>query len=108
MKRLPEFETRHPLAYYMEHAQQGTKTSVELIMRQLNRNMTLAESKFIDFALGQIESEEGLAVMKNYFFHGTQLQRNYCALFFSRRGDHKLVKEVYDLGLIDDKQAFSR
>jgi hypothetical protein len=92
----------------MEHAQRGTKPSVELIMHQLNRNMTLAESKFIDFALGQIESEEGLAVMKHYFFHGTQLQRNYCALFFSRRGDHKLVKEVFDLGLIDDKQAFSR
>jgi len=108
MKRLPEFETRHTLTYYMEHAQKGTKASVEIIMRQLNRNMTLAESKFIDFALGQIESEEGLAVMKNYFFHGTQLQRNYCALFFSRRGDDILVKEVYDLGLIDDKQAFSR
>lgn len=45
MKRLPEFETRHPLTYYMEHAE---------------------------------------------------------------RGDHKLVKEVFDLGLIDDLQAFSR
>lgn len=108
MKRLAEFETRHSLTYYIEHAQRGTKSSVEIIMRQLNRNMTLAESKFIDFALGQIESEEGLAVMKHYFYHGTQLQRNYCALFFSRRGDDLLVKEVYDLGLIDDKQAFSR
>lgn len=108
MKKLSEFETRHTLTYYMEHAQKGTKASVDLVMRNLNWNMTLAESKFIDFALGQIETEEGLAVMKNYFFHGTQLQRNYCALFFSRRGDHKLVKEVYDLGLIDDKQAFSR
>jgi len=108
MKHLPEFETKHTLTYYMEHAQRGTRASVDHIMRQLNRNMTLAESKFIDFALGQVETEEGLAVMRNYFFHGTQLQRNYCALFFSRRGDDLLVKEVYDLGLIDDKQAFSR
>lgn len=108
MKHLPEFETRNTLTYYMELAQNGTKESVDLIMANLNRNMTLAESKFIDFALGQLETEGGLAAMTNYFFHGTQLQRNYCALFFSRRGDHKLVKEVYDLGLIDDKQAFSR
>lgn len=108
MKHLPEFETRHPLAYYMDLAQQGTKASVDLIMGNLNRNMTLAESKFIDFALGQIETEEALEVMKNYLFHGTQLQRNYCTLFFSRRGDHLLVKEAFDLGLIDDKQAFSR
>jgi len=108
MKRLPEFETRHTLTYYMEHAQRGTKESVDLIMHNLNRNMTIAESKFIDFALGQVETEEGLEVMRNYLFHGTQLQRNYCTLFFSRRGDHMLVKEAFDLGLIDDKQAFSR
>ena len=108
MNRLPEFETRHSLTYYMEHARLGTTASVNLIMGNLNRNMTLAESKFIDFALGQVESEEGLAAMNHYLFHGTQLQRNYCTLFFSRRGDHLLVKEAFDLGLIDDKQAFSR
>ncbi len=108
MNRLPEFCTRHPLSFYMDCAREGTGDSVARMMKELNSYMTIAESKFIDFALGQIETAEGIHAMKGYLFHGTQIQRNYCTLYFSRRGDHALVKEAYDKGLIDDKQAFSR
>ena len=108
MKKLKEYEFRHPLTYYMALAQEGSKASVKQLMDSLNSRMTLAESKFIDFALGQVESPEGVELIRHYFFHGTQLQRNYCALYFSRRGDHKLVRAAFDQGLIDDLQAFSR
>jgi hypothetical protein len=96
------------LQYYIALAEEGSKASIDEIMRRLNRQMTIAESKFIDFALSHIDSEEGTEVMKHYLFHGTQLQRNYCTLYFSRLGEYPLVREAYDKGLIDAKQAFSR
>jgi hypothetical protein len=107
-KRLGEFETRYSLEHYQTLAREGSKTSVKRMMESLNSRMTLAESKFIDFALGQVENPEGVKTMEHYFFHGTKIQRNYCALYFSRRGDHKLVRAAFDQGLIDDLQAFSR
>ena len=70
--------------------------------------MTLAESKFIDFALGHVESDEGMKIMEYYLFHGTQIQRNYCTLYFGRRGEYLIIRKAYDTGLIDAKQAFSR
>jgi hypothetical protein len=36
-------------------------------MKHLNERMTIAESKFIDFALGHFESEEGLIDAKQAF-----------------------------------------
>jgi hypothetical protein len=39
------------LQYYITLAREGTKTSIDKIMENLNEKMTLAESKFIDFAL---------------------------------------------------------
>jgi hypothetical protein len=70
--------------------------------------MTLAESKFIDFALGQIDTDEGVKTLEYYLFHGTQIQRNYCALYFGRRDEYLLLRKAYEEGLIDAKQAFSR
>lgn len=96
------------LQHYIELAKEGTKASISELMKHLNKDMTLAESKFIDFALGQIESAEGFEVMKDYLFHGTQIQRNYSALYFGRRGEYLIVREAYDRGCIDAKQAFSR
>jgi len=97
-----------PLQYYIGLAKEGTKASIAEIMRHLNRNMTIAESKFIDFALGHVDSEEGVAVMEHYLFYGTQIQRNYSTLYFGRRGEYLLIRKAYDLGLIDARQAFSR
>lgn len=96
------------LQYCIILAKEGTKTSIEKIMVNLNENMSIAESKFIDFALGHISSDEGIKVMEYYLFHGTQIQRNYCTLFFGRRGEYLIIREAYDKGLIDAKQAFSR
>jgi hypothetical protein len=96
------------LQYYIRLAENGSKASIDEIMRHLNRRMTIAESKYIDFALSHIESEEGMELLKHYLFHGTQIQRNYCTLYFARLGEYALVREAYDRGLVDAKQAFSR
>jgi hypothetical protein len=77
-------------------------------MERFNPQMSLAESKCLDFALGNVQSAEGVAEVERFLFSGTQIQRNYCALFFGRRGDYDIVRRAYDLGLIDAKQAFSR
>jgi hypothetical protein len=96
------------LQRYTALAKEGTEASIGEIMTHLNWNMTLVESKFIDFALGQVDSEEGIRVMERYLFHGSQIQRNYCALYFGRRGEYLIIRKAYDEGLIDAKQAFSR
>ena len=96
------------LQHYIGLAKEGTKALIDEIMRHLNKSMSLPESKFIDFALGHIENAEGFKVMEHYLFHGTQIQRNYCALYFGRRGEYQLIRKAYDEGLIDAKQAFSR
>lgn len=98
----------HALPYFINLAKEGSKASISTIMGHLNKSMTLAESKFIDFALGHIDREDGVKIMAHYLLHGTQIQRNYCTLYFGRRGDYLIIRKAYDQGLIDAKQAFSR
>lgn len=93
---------------YESLAKEGSKDSIKKLMDRLNKNMSLAESKFIDYALGNVSTEEGIKVMEHYLFYGTQIQRNYCALYFARKGEYSIVRRAYDKGLIDAKQAFSR
>ena len=102
MKEIPS------IAYYCDLAKSGTRQNIDLIMKDLNRQMTLAQSKFIDFALGHVESEEGVKRMEYYLFHGTQIQRNYAALYFGRLGEYPLLRQAYEKGLFDGYQAFSR
>lgn len=96
------------LDHYISLAKSGTAQSVDSMMDDLNLNITLAASKIIDYSLGFISSDEGLDRMAFYLFNGTQMQRNYCAIFFNRRGDWQLVRQAYEKGLIDYKQYFSR
>jgi len=96
------------LQHYTELAVKGTKASIDEIMNGLNENMTMMESRFIDFALGHVETTEGIDVMEHYLFNGSQIQRNYCTLYFNRREDYPIVVKAYKAGLIDDLQAFSR
>ena len=104
-------KTTSILEYYMVLAANGTKNDIDLIMQDLNGDMTLVDSKFIDYALSLVKSPEGVARMVEYLFKGTQIQRNYCTLFLNRRcekGDWDLVKKAYAMCLIDERQAFSR
>jgi hypothetical protein len=95
----------------MRLALNGTSNDVDLIMKDLNNDMTFADSRFIDYALSLVKSAEGVETISRYLFEGTQIQRNYCTLFFNRRcekGDWDMVKKAYTMGLIDEKQAFSK
>ena len=99
------------LAYYISLAQKGSARDVDLIMLGLNDNVTFAESRFIDYALGLVKSDEGAERIGWYLFNGTQIQRNYSTLFFNRRcqkGDWEKVKKAYSMGLIVAIQAFSK
>jgi hypothetical protein len=96
------------LESYIRLAKAGTSISVDAILSDINMDMSIGLSKIIDYSLSFIQSEEGLDRLAYYLFHGTQIQRNYCTLFFNRRGDWPLVKRAYEQGLIDAIQAFSR
>ena len=96
------------LESYIRLAKAGTSISVDAILSDINMDMSIGLSKIIDYSLSFIKSEEGLDRLAYYLFHGTQIQRNYCTLFFNRRGDWPLVKRAYEQGLIDAIQAFSR
>ena len=99
------------LAYYIDLATNGAASDVDLIMKELNSDVTLAESKFIDYALSLVNSPEGVERISEYLFNGSQIQRNYSTLFYCRRcerGDWDLVKKAFKMGLIDARQAFSK
>lgn len=96
------------LECYTGIASQGTKAAVDELMGHLNMDMSIAESKILDYALSLVCTDEGFITMEHYLHHGTQIQRNYCALYFIRRGEHLIVRSAYDLGRIDKLQAFTR
>lgn len=96
------------LQNYIDLAKEGTSESIGRIMADLTMETPIVETKFIDFALSFVSSEEGLAVMEEYLFKGSQIQRNYATLFFARLGEYLLIRKAYDMGLIDLRQAFSR
>jgi hypothetical protein len=86
----------------------GTTEDVDYIIGHLTPEVTLSTTRFVDYALGLVESEQGIARIEHYLFHGTQIQRNYCSLFFNRRGDWPIIKQAYERRLIDEIQAYAR
>jgi hypothetical protein len=92
----------------IERADRGTGQDVDDILAPLTPDVTLAITKFVDYALGRVESEVGVARIEYHLFHGTQIQRNYCSLFFNRRGDWLVVKKAFEEGRIDEIQAYAR
>lgn len=92
----------------IDRATRGNAEDVDYILNHLNPDVTLSLTRFVDYALGLVESERGVARIEYFLFNGTQIQRNYCALFFNRRDDWQVVKKAYEAGLIDDIQAYAR
>jgi hypothetical protein len=86
----------------------GAPEDVDYIVNQLTPGVTIAVTKFVDYALSLVERDSGVKRIEFYLFNGSQIQRNYCSLFFNRRGDWTVVKKAYELGLIDEIQAFAR
>ncbi len=89
------------------HAERGKPRDVDIIMHWLN-DADLPITRIVDFRLSLVADPEGIERIAHYLFHGTQIQKNYAALFFSRRNEWCLVNKAYAEGCIDRIQAFSR
>ena len=89
-------------------AENGDPNDIDFIMQNLNSESTFAMTRYIDFSLGLVTNEMGIVRIEHYLFNGSQIQRNYSSLFFNRRGDWEIVKKAFQLGLIDEIQAFAR
>jgi len=96
------------LEQYVVMANSGDEKYIGKIMQRLNKDVTLQETREIDYALSKINNPKSIEMIKLFLFEGTQIQRNYAALYFGRLHEYLILREAYDLGLIDEIQAFSR
>lgn len=89
-------------------AENGDPNDIDFIMHNLTSESTFSVTRYVDFVLGLVTNEAGISRIEHYLFEGNQIQRNYASLFFNRRGDWEIVKKAFQLGLIDEIQAFAR
>ena len=92
----------------IDRANSGNVEDVDFILNHLTPDVTFSTSRFVDYALSFVTSDSGIQQIEYYLYNGTQIQRNYCALFFNRRDDWIIVKKAYEEGLIDEIQAYAR
>ena len=93
---------------YIKLALRGNPCDIDAIICELNQKSSLATTRFVDYALSLTQNQGGIDRIEHYLFNGSLIQRNYCCLFFNRRGDWDIVKPAYEQGLIDEIQAYSR
>jgi len=91
-----------------QYCKNGTFEGIDNVMGYLDDTSDISLTKVVDYYLGTVKTIEGMKRIEYYLFNGTQIQRNYAALFFVRIDDWKLVKKAYDMGLIDYIQAYSK
>ena len=92
----------------IDRAINGEADDIDYIVGELTPDVTLSTTRFVDYALSLVESEIGVQRIEHHLFNGAQIQRNYCSLFFGRRGDWDVVERAYKQGLIDEIQAYAR
>jgi hypothetical protein len=91
-----------------QRAQTGTKADIDFLMTYLESGGAFLLNKMIDYALGLVSSMEGRERIRHYLFHGSNIQRNYAALYFKRKGETGIIEEAVNQGCIDKIQAYSR
>ncbi len=89
-------------------AKNGHPEDIDYLMSLLNSETTFAMTRFVDYALSLVENEAGLKRLEFYLFNGTQIQRNYSGMCLNRRGEWKIVKKAWKMGLIDERQFYAR
>lgn len=102
------FEYREKFEEIKEKCLKGEADDILSVLSLLNDEVDLPTTRAIDFYLGQVNNSAGIRVLEKFLFEGTQVQRNYCTLFFARRDEWNLVNKAYHLGLIDALQAYSK
>ena len=101
----------HTLYRYNEfiaRGNSGKKEDVDMLMLELVARDDLVTSRLVDFALSQVTTKEGRERIKHYLFNGSQIQSNYAALYFKRKGSIDLLDEAVSLGKIDREQAYAK
>jgi hypothetical protein len=88
--------------------EKGFGDDIDRVLAVLNEKADLPTTKVVDFYLGTVTNLEGIDRIEYYLFNGTQMQRNYCTLYFSRNNAWQIVNKAFNLGLIDYIQAYSR
>lgn len=106
--KMKNYKFRGILKEMIIKAKLGNKSDIDFIMNHLTSEATLEITRYVDYALSLVENEDGIKQLQHYLFNGTLIQRNYCSLYFNRKGDWPVVKEAYLQGLIDEIQAYSR
>lgn len=92
----------------LSNYKRNNKAGVDTLMEILNPNVSLVDTKRIDFYLGLMDSKESISRIIYYLFQGTQMQRNYSTLYLARRNIWRPINIAYRKGLIDYRQAYSR
>lgn len=86
----------------------GREGDIDYVVSLLNESVDLPTTRAVDRYLGEVCNPAGIKRLEYHLFNGTQIQRNYCTLFFARRNDWDIVNRAFALGLIDRIQAYSR
>ena len=89
-------------------ARSGNISDIDYLMENLEVSKSFVHCKMIDYALGLVSSREGRERIKYFLFNGSQIQRNYAALYFKRLGAALVIDEAFQQGCIDEIQAYSR
>jgi len=89
-------------------ANNGNSSDVDYFMSYLAKESNLETIKLVDFAISQIRSVQGIERIKYYLFNGTQIQRNYAALYFKRHKKNEVLIEALAKKRIDQELVFSR
>ncbi len=93
---------------YVAMGNSGQSGDVDTLMAALTAQDDFATTRLVDFALGLVETGAGRQRIRHYLFNGSQVQRNYAALYFKRRGWNDLLDEAVRQGKIDNLQAYLR
>jgi len=88
--------------------ERGKGEDVDQVLAYLDDEVEIVTTKLVDYYLSTVSNPEGLRRIEYHLFHGSQIQRNYCTLFFARINEWALVNKAYSMGLIDREQAYSK
>lgn len=86
----------------------GKTNDVDYLMRQLSTDAPIAVCKLIDYAIGLINTHEGIERLKFYLFEGTEIQRSYSALYFKRNEITEVLDEAVNKNCINSDFAYCR
>ena len=93
---------------FVSYGNNGLPGDVDQLMAALITQDDLATSRLVDYALSLVSTREGIQQVRRYLFQGIQIQRNYAALFFKRKGWTDLLDEAIAQGKIDFEQAYAK